>query len=231
MTETQAGPLTLRDIALKASDRFGGVRGRALGREAEKAGVTITYTTIDKIISGTYTSRPTDATLRALAQLALVPIEDVYRAADQPLPQARFADQLPAGVDNLTPAQREAVLTLIRQFIAQNREAHQLRNMIVHSGSGSGKTEALLLMQAIIERVVAENGGELPSWVLTDTAWLDAWLRTDDPEPATDSSPQAKLLRIGERTSESSGGADAAIAADEQSVSPHDEAEETESST
>lgn len=124
-------PLTLRDIALKASDRFGGVRGRALGREAEKAGVKIVYTTIDKIIAGTYRSKPTDTTLQALATLAQVPLEDVYLAAERPLPQARLADQLPAGSDLLTPSQREAVIVLVRQFIRANREAWEIRNQLL----------------------------------------------------------------------------------------------------
>lgn len=169
-------PLTLRDIALKASDRFGGVRGRALGREAEKAGVKIVYTTIDKIIAGTYTSRPTDATLQALATLAQVPLEDVYRAAEQPIPQASFAEQLPAGVDTLTPAQRETVLALVRQFVAQNRETWELRSQIVH-GLAAGGVPALTVLRTALDRAESEHGDvPVPDELLQSREALEAWL-------------------------------------------------------
>lgn len=165
-------PLTLRDIALKASDRFGGVRGRALGREAERAGVKIVYTTIDKIIAGTYRSKPTDTTLQALATLSQVPLEDVYLAAERPLPQARLAEQLPAGSDLLTPSQREAVIVLVRQFIKANREAWEIRNQLVSTlwrgklGEEDRRTiqmtlTRLELQYPELQRIVAQDPEEI----------------------------------------------------------------------
>lgn len=122
----QKRPKTLKDIAQAASDNNGGAGGRQLGRIAEKAGLTIAYTTIDKILAGTYTSRPGRKTLEALAKLANLPLAVVYEAAQMEPPQARLADQLPPDVDSLTVEQRKIVIDLARLFIKQNRAIHQL---------------------------------------------------------------------------------------------------------
>lgn len=125
-----SNPKTLREIAQAASDSNGGARGRQLGRIAEKAGLTLSYTTVDKILSGTYTSRPGKKTLEALAKLSGVPVADVYAAAQVALPQARLADQLPPDVDSLTPEQRKVIIDIARQFLNDNRTIHQLENKI-----------------------------------------------------------------------------------------------------
>ena len=85
-------PMTLLEIAQAASDNNGGARGRQLGRVAERKGLTLSYTTVDKILAGTYTSRPPRKTLEVLAQLSGVPVEKVYEAAGELPPQARLAD-------------------------------------------------------------------------------------------------------------------------------------------
>ena len=121
-------PKTLKDVAQAASDNNGGAGGRQLGRIAEKAGLTIAYTTIDKILAGTYTSRPGKKTLEALAQLAGLPLAVVYEAAQMELPQARLADQLPPDVDSLTPEQRRIVIDLARLFVKQNRAYQELEH-------------------------------------------------------------------------------------------------------
>jgi hypothetical protein len=122
----QNRPKTLKDVAQAASDNNGGAGGRQLGRIAEKAGLTIAYTTIDKILAGTYTSRPGRKTLEALAKLSDLPLAVVYEAAQMELPQARLADQLPPEVDSLTIEQRKIVIDLTRLFIKQNRAIQQL---------------------------------------------------------------------------------------------------------
>jgi len=121
-------PKTLKDVAQAASDNNGGAGGRQLGRIAEKAGLTIAYTTIDKILAGTYTSRPGKKTLEALAQLSGLPLAVVYEAAQMELPQARLADQLPPDVDSLTPEQRKIVIDLARLFVKQNRQYQELES-------------------------------------------------------------------------------------------------------
>lgn len=119
-------PKTLTEIAQAASDNNGGARGRQLGRIAERKGLTLSYTTVDKILSGTYTSRPGRKTLEALAQLAGVPVAQVYEAAGQVPPQARLADQLPPDVDSLSPDQRKVIIDLARVFLKENRTIHRL---------------------------------------------------------------------------------------------------------
>jgi transcriptional regulator with XRE-family HTH domain len=123
-------PKTLKEIAQAASDNNGGARGRQLGRIAEKAGLTLSYTTVDKILAGTYTSRPSRKTLEALAQLSGAPVADVFEAAQEALPQARLADQLPPDVDTLTPEQRKVIIDIARVFLKENRTIHQLESRL-----------------------------------------------------------------------------------------------------
>lgn len=124
----QERPKTLKDVAQAASDNNGGAGGRQLGRIAEKAGLTLSYTTVDKLLAGTYTSRPGRKTLEALARLSDLPLAVVYEAAQMEPPQARLADQLPPDVDSLTLEQRRIVIDLARLFVKQNRELEQLHN-------------------------------------------------------------------------------------------------------
>lgn len=126
-------PKTLKDVAQAASDNNGGAGGRQLGRIAEKAGLTLSYTTVDKILAGTYTSRPGRKTLEALAQLSGIPLALVYEAAQMELPQARLADQLPPEVDSLTPDQRKIVIDLARLFVKQNRQYQELETKTAHN--------------------------------------------------------------------------------------------------
>jgi len=126
MDSTQK-PKTLRDVALAASLAVGGLQGRALDREAKRRGLTLSYTTVDKIIAGTYNSRPTPRTLEALAELSKIPLEQVYAAARVPMPSRRLADQLPPEADLLDESQRRVVIDVVRAFAAQNRELHDAR--------------------------------------------------------------------------------------------------------
>ncbi|WP_461634985.1 hypothetical protein [Glutamicibacter soli] len=121
---------SLRDIAQRASDRFGGARGRSLDREAKRLGLTLSYTTVDKILAGKYTSRPTKATLEALSQMAQVPLSTVYEAANMTMPMRPLAEQLPPEVDTLKADQRRIVIDLARQFVKQNKHEQELRKQL-----------------------------------------------------------------------------------------------------
>lgn len=114
-------PRTLREIADLAVSRNGGQGGRALGRAAEARGLTLSYTTVDKIRAGKYTSRPSHKTLQALSVLSGEPLEAVYDAAGVPLPLAPLADSLPEDADLLDADQRRVVIELVRVFAKQNR--------------------------------------------------------------------------------------------------------------
>ncbi|GIG27138.1 hypothetical protein [Cellulomonas denverensis] len=136
---TNSNPQTLREVAQLASDRNGGARGRELGRIAEKQGLTLSYTTVDRILTGKYLSRPGHKTLEALAALSGVPLEDVYRAAGVPVPLAPLAEQLPDGADTLSPEQRMVVLGAIRQFAELNRALAEARQK---AGEGDAEQPA-----------------------------------------------------------------------------------------
>ncbi|MFJ2298106.1 hypothetical protein [Oerskovia paurometabola] len=119
--------LTLRDVALKASESVGGLQGRALDREAKRRGLTLSYTTVDKIIAGTYTSTPKRPTLEALAQLSGLPLEKVFRAANVPFPRRPLAELLPEDADLLSPDQKRVVIDVVRQFAKANRALESAR--------------------------------------------------------------------------------------------------------
>ena len=112
--------LSLQDVARAAADKNGGKGGRGLKRLAEAKGLTLSYTTVDRILQGKYESTPQRQTIEALAMLAEMPLEDVYEAAGVPLPVAPLAEQLPDGSDNLSTHQRRVVLDVIRGFIRDN---------------------------------------------------------------------------------------------------------------
>lgn len=135
-------PQTLREVAQAASDRHEGARGRALGRAAEAAGLTLSYTTVDKILEGTYKSRPKSATLDALAHLSGFTREQVYAAAGEPMPLKPLRDELPPDADHLTGAQRRVVLDAIRLFAQQNLHAFALEQRLKEGGSDGGIPDA-----------------------------------------------------------------------------------------
>lgn len=119
--------LTLREVALKASERVGGLQGRALDREAKRRGLTLSYTTVDRIIAGTYKSRPKGETIAALAQLSGYSEEQVRRAAGLAPQMRSFAEDLPPDADLLSPDQRRVVLDVVRQFARANSELYAAR--------------------------------------------------------------------------------------------------------
>lgn len=118
---------SLRDIAQIAYNRHG-VAGRGMERIAGKEGLVMSRSTFDRILNGTYASRALPETLDALAFLADVPAERVYRAAKRKYAAAKFSEQLPPDIDLLTDDQRNAVITVARAFLNANRELEGLRN-------------------------------------------------------------------------------------------------------
>lgn len=153
--------LTLQQIAQRAVDRNGGSAGRSLDREAKRQGLTLSYTTVDKILAGTYRSTPKRVTLDALAVLAGLSKEQVYAAAGRPLPQAPFAEQLPPDVDLLTPTQRESVLSVIRQFVQSNLDLHEAVVSLEPRNEGldwEDREQILELVETEQEPEYAEDG-------------------------------------------------------------------------
>lgn len=119
---------SLRDIAQLAQSRNDGEGGRAMERIAKRSGFTISASTFDRIAAGTYRSKAQKKTLQALAYLAGIPEERVYKAADRRYVAKKFADQLPDDVDQLDEDQREALIYTARAFLKSNREIERLQN-------------------------------------------------------------------------------------------------------
>jgi hypothetical protein len=95
---------------------------RQLAMQAKAAGYKIVGTTLNAIESGTYKSTPSDDTIRAIAWLAGVGDETAFMAAGRRVPGPPFAAELPPGVDDLSPKEREAVIGLLRVLVAQRQE-------------------------------------------------------------------------------------------------------------
>nr|WP_312964391.1 hypothetical protein [Kocuria rhizophila] len=119
-------PRTLRDVALAAKARHDGAGGRGLAKVATKHGHTISYGTIDSILAGTYTRKPSVKTLRALAYLAGLPEQDVLEIAGMRAPSTALAEQLPEGVDELGPEERQMLIDMARGLIRQARREQKL---------------------------------------------------------------------------------------------------------
>lgn len=95
---------------------------RQLAMQAKAAGYKIVGTTLNAIESGSYKSTPSDDTIRAIAWLAGVGDETAFMAAGRRVPGPPFAAELPPGVDDLSPKEREAVIGLLRVLVAQRQE-------------------------------------------------------------------------------------------------------------
>lgn len=115
--------LTLREVAQAILDKHQ-VSGRALNRLADQRGLALSYTTVNEMAAGKYTSRPSDKTLRALVELSDFTLEQVYAAARRPVPRSGLRERLPEDADALTGEQEEAVLAVVRQFVKANRALH-----------------------------------------------------------------------------------------------------------
>ena len=93
--------------------------GRGLGEVAGRLGLSITYSQINHIRAGTYRSEPRKEALDAIAALAGVSLDLAYEASGR-IRLRPFSEDLPDGVDSLTPRQRNAVLTVIRAFLEES---------------------------------------------------------------------------------------------------------------
>lgn len=91
--------------------------GRRLAEIAQDAGFVLTHTTVNAIRGGTYKSRPEPLTIRAIAWLAKVTDDEAFAAAGLRVPGPPFAEELPPGVDYLSPEKRRAVIGILRVLV------------------------------------------------------------------------------------------------------------------
>lgn len=120
-------PRTLRELLEEASGH-GELSTRQLEMKVDAAierghlRARLNRVTIAKITNGSYKSRPTDDTIRAIAYLAGVNDEVAFTAAGRRTPGRPFSEDLPDGVDDLTPKEREAAVYMLRVLVQQRRE-------------------------------------------------------------------------------------------------------------
>lgn len=115
---------TLKGLIEKAR-RDRGASARQLAKQAQDAGFKIVGTTLNAIENGTYKSRPSDDTIRAIGWLAGASDDVAFTAAGRRNPGPPFANELPPGVDDLSPAERGAALAVLRTLVAQRQELNR----------------------------------------------------------------------------------------------------------
>jgi hypothetical protein len=116
MGKTSRSLIDLIDIA---AQRHGGVSGRRLAELAQRAGHDISHATLNRLRQGTYATRPTDASIRAIAYLADVSENTAFAAAGVTAPTA-VAYQPPREAQRMNTRQRKAVDELIRAFVVDD---------------------------------------------------------------------------------------------------------------
>lgn len=109
-------PQSLRDL-VELAIQYRDTSGLGLSQLAASNGYRVTTTTINAIRQGVYKSTPRESTLRALAWLAGVDASVAFTAAGQPAPGPPFAEELPPGVDNLSPKSRKIMIDLARVLV------------------------------------------------------------------------------------------------------------------
>ncbi|WP_343576930.1 hypothetical protein [Mycobacterium sp.] len=113
---------SLIDLIEIAATRHGGASGRRLAELAQCAGHDISHATLNRLRQGTYATRPSDASIRAIAYLADVSENAAFAAAAVSAPAA-VVYQPPAEAQRMTTRQRKAIDELIRTFAADDKPA------------------------------------------------------------------------------------------------------------
>lgn len=143
-------PHSLQELIDVAMTRRDIRSGRGLANLAQAHGFRLTNTTVNALRAGTYKSRPTDETVRAIAWLAGVSDAVAFTAAGLRVPGPPFADELPPGVDILPPKKRKAVIELLRVLIedeevmANAQHAAPMKHDLTVHSTGSGKTMSIV---------------------------------------------------------------------------------------
>lgn len=107
---------SLVNLIERAVTRHDGASGRRLAEIAQRAGHDISHATLNRLRQGNYASRPTDASIRAIAYLAEVPETAAFAAAGLRPPSAE-QHQLPAEAQRMNTRQRRALDELVRAFV------------------------------------------------------------------------------------------------------------------
>ncbi|MBE5494403.1 hypothetical protein [Mycobacteroides abscessus] len=109
---------SLVELIELAVQRHGGASGRRLAEIAQRGGHEVSHATLNRLRQGTYASRPSDASIRAIAYLAEVPETTAFTAAGV-RPPAAEQYEVPAEAHRMSTRQRRALDELLRAFISE----------------------------------------------------------------------------------------------------------------
>ncbi|TCN51843.1 hypothetical protein EV641_109234 [Rhodococcus sp. SMB37] len=179
MNETRS----IAELLDLAVERHGTDSGRELERIAQAGGHKIVHTTINAIRAGTYKSTPSERTLKAIAYLADVKNQVAFEAAGRKPLDRPFVNDLPPGVDDLSPKERRVAVEMLRLLVSQRHEL----DGIGKAPDSTDEKPGLSLVPDPADTLAARKGRtqadiedeELDRWDGIDTpAWDD-----DDVDP------------------------------------------------
>ncbi|BBB40373.1 hypothetical protein MASB_09390 [Mycobacteroides abscessus subsp. bolletii BD] len=104
------------ELIESAARRHDGASGRRLAEIAQRGGHEVSHATLNRLRQGTYASRPSDTSIRAIAYLAEVPETVAFSAAGVRAPMAERYEP-PAEAQRMSAPQRKAVDQLLRAFL------------------------------------------------------------------------------------------------------------------
>lgn len=111
-----AATRSLVELIDVAAARHGNVSGRRLAELAQEAGHDISHATLNRIRQGTYLSRPSAVSVRAIAYLAGVSEDTAFAGAGMTAPRAGAPYRPPAEAELMDSRQRKALTELVRAF-------------------------------------------------------------------------------------------------------------------
>lgn len=122
MGTTSRSLVELIESAVRHHD---GASGRRLAEIAQRGGHDVSHATLNRLRQGTYASRPSDASIRAIAYLAEVPEIVAFAAAGVRAPMADRYEP-PSEAQRMTTPQRKALDQLLRAFLGDQARVNDV---------------------------------------------------------------------------------------------------------
>jgi hypothetical protein len=169
---------SLVELIDAAAARHGGVSGRRLAQIAQEAGHDITHATLNRIRQDTYLSRPSVASVRAIAYLANVSEDTAFAAAGVTLARTGEPWHPPVEADRLDARQRKALSELIRAVVPD--EVQQRCPFAPAQAAQIAHSRDRLRAALLASDTGPQAGGEVAAAAIDMVMCLDAVLDTGD---------------------------------------------------